>query len=56
MVELGWPPATIAALTLEQVACLASAKPPGRRMIGSPAEFAQLAEADKKAEDAWLGS
>jgi hypothetical protein len=56
MVELGWPPATIAAMTLEQVACLASKKPPGKKSIDSAEDHAAQAQAEKKAEREWRGN
>jgi len=56
MVELSWPPRTIGSLTIVQLACLASSKPPGRRSFDTGADFSVEVRAEAEQEAAWTGT
>jgi hypothetical protein len=39
MNELHWPPAVLRKLTISQLICLLSERPPGRERISTPEEY-----------------
>ncbi|WP_422924505.1 hypothetical protein [Singulisphaera sp. PoT] len=49
-----WAPAQVFSLTIPQILCLISEKPPGRRTLANVEEYRRMLEERERAVAAWL--